>query len=278
MVTTGAGIVGTDLHVHSTCSDGQHEPAAVMALAAAAGLEAVALTDHDTVAGVGAAAAAAAAHGLRFIPGVEISSHAAGRDIHLLGPFVDPDHAGLRQALARLAGARERRLAAMLKALARAGVPVTAAAVWQEASHHVPGRPHVAAALVAAGHAASLQAAFDVWIGQGRPGFVALERIPAREAIATVKAAGGVAGLAHPGLARAGQTLPALAREGLAAVECDHPGHDPGQRRQWRVAAQRLNLVATAGSDFHGGSERHGLIGSESLDAGALATLEARRP
>ena len=248
-----------------------------MALAAAAGLSAVALTDHDTTGGFDDAAAAAAGLGLRFIPGVEISSHCGSRDIHLLAWFVDPDHAGLRHALTRLAGARERRLQAMLKALSRAGAPVQGPAVWAESGGHVPGRPHVAAALVAAGHAASVQSAFDRWIGHGRPGFVALERIPAVETIALVRAAGGVAGLAHPGLAHAGRALPALVRSGLAAVECDHPGHDPGQRRQWRAAAQHLGLVATSGSDFHGHSGRHGLIGSESLDGATLAALEACR-
>jgi len=250
----------------------------VLALAAGAGLAAVALTDHDTLAGLGPAAAAAAGHGLRLIPGVEISCVCQGRDIHLLGWFVDPDHAGLCHALERLAAARERRLEAMLKALALAGAPVAAGEVWRQANHHVPGRPHVATALVAAGHAASVQDAFDRWIGQGREGFVALERISAREAVALVRGAGGVAGLAHPGLARAGRTLSMLAREGLAAVECHHPGHDASQRRQWHAAARRLGLVATAGSDFHGHSQRHGLLGSETLDAGALAALEARRP
>ncbi|MCZ6833846.1 MAG: PHP domain-containing protein [Acidobacteria bacterium] len=276
-MTTDPEASGTDLHVHSTFSDGQHSPAAVMALAADAGLTAVALTDHDTTGGFGAAAAAASELGLRFIPGVEISSHSDGRDIHLLAWFVDPDHAGLRNALARLAAARERRLQAMLKALSLAGAPVQDTAVRKESDGHVPGRPHVAAALVRAGHADSVQAAFDGWIGQGRPGFVALERIPAAEVMALVRAAGGVTGLAHPGLAHAGRALPILARSGLAAVECDHPSHDPGQRRQWRETAQRLGLVATAGSDFHGSSRRHGLIGSESLDGATLAALEACR-
>lgn len=248
-----------------------------MDLAAGAGLSAVALTDHDTVGGCTEAAAAAASLGLRFIPGVEISSHCDGRDVHLLAWFIDPAHAGLGQALARLAGARERRLQAMLKALALAGAPVTETAVREEAGGHVPGRPHVAAALVAAGHATSVQSAFDRWIGQRRPGFMALERIPAEEAITVVRAAGGVAGLAHPGLAQAGRALPALAKAGLTAVECDHPGHDAGQRRHWREAAQSLGLVATSGSDFHGSSGRHGFIGSESLDDTTLATLESRR-
>ena len=270
--------LGADLHVHSTFSDGQHEPAAVMAMAAEAGLLAVALTDHDTTDGLAAAAVAASRHGLRLIPGVEISSHCDRRDIHLLAWFIDPDHAGLRHALARLAGARERRLETMLKALSRAGAPVQETAVREQSGGHVPGRPHVAAALVAAGHAASVQTAFDRWIGLGRPGFVALERIPAGEAIALVRAAGGVAGLAHPGLAHAGRALPALARSGLAAVECDHPGHDPRQRRRWREAAQHLDLVATSGSDFHGSSHRHGAIGSECIDNATLAILEARRP
>jgi predicted metal-dependent phosphoesterase TrpH len=275
VVTGPPGVA--DLHMHSLFSDGLHSPGEVMAMAASSGLAAVALTDHDTMDGLEAAQTSAREHGLRLIPGIEISSCQGSQEIHLLAWHFDPDHGGLRQALDSLAAARQRRLDAMLKALAAAGAPVLHQAVLDRSGGHVPGRPHMAAALVAAGHATSVQDAFDRWIGKNCPGFVPLERLSAQRAITLVKAAGGVTGLAHPGLARAGKVIPQLARLGLDALECDHPAHDSGRRRQFHQTAARFDLVPTAGSDFHGDSQRHGQEGSERLSADTLQALEARR-
>ena len=280
MTASPAGALegGADLHVHTLSSDGLHTPAEVMAMAAAAGLTAVALTDHDTIDGLQAALTAARRHGLRLIPGMEISSCQGSQEIHLLAWHFDPDHGGLRQALNGLEEARRLRLNAMLKALAAAGAPISQQAVRDQTGGHVPGRPHVAAALIAAGHATSVQDAFDRWIGKGCRGFVPLQRMPAERAITLVKAAGGVTGLAHPGIARAGRAIPELVKLGLDALECDHPAHDAGRRRQMHQTAQRYGLVPTAGSDFHGDSQRHGQVGSERLITATLAALEARRP
>ena len=267
-----------DLHMHSLFSDGKHAPAQVMEMAASSGLAAVALTDHDTMEGLAPALQAARRHGVRLIPGMEISSCQGSQELHLLAWHFDPDHGGLRQAMDSLASARRRRLEAMLKALAAAGAPILQQAVLDRSGGHVPGRPHMAAALVAAGHATSVQDAFDRWIGNNCPGFVPLERLSAQRAITLVKAAGGVTGLAHPGLARAGRVIPELVRLGLDALECDHPAHDTGRRRQFQQTASRYNLVPTAGSDFHGDSQRHGRVGSERSSEDTLKTLEARRP
>ncbi len=268
---------GADLHAHSRFSDGLEAPAAVVAQAAAAGLAALALTDHDNLGGLEEAAAAAARHRLRLIPGVEISCRAGRQDVHLLGWFVDPGHGPLQAALARLQGARERRLAAMLKALGAAGAPVSEAEVRAATDGRAPGRPHVAAALVAAGHARSMQDAFDRWLKPRRAGFVPLERLTAEEAIARVRAAGGVVGLAHPGLGVDDPIIESLAAQGLAALEADHPAHTASQRRHYAALARRLGLVATAGSDFHGDRDRHGTLGEHRTPAEALAALQARR-
>lgn len=267
-----------DLHLHTLSSDGLHTPAEVMDMAAAAGLRAVALTDHDTIDGLQAALPAARRHGLRLIPGMEISSRQGSQEIHLLAWHFDPAHRGLRQAMEGLEDARRVRLDAMLEALATAGAPVPRQAVRDQAGGHVPGRPHVAAALIAEGHATSVQDAFDRWIGTGCRGFVPLQRLPAERAIILIKAAGGVTGLAHPGVARAARAIPELVRLGLDALECDHPAHDAGRRRQMHQTAARYGLVPTAGSDFHGDSQRHGQVGSERLTAATLEALEARRP
>lgn len=267
-----------DLHMHSLFSDGKHSPVQVMEMAASSGLAAVALTDHDTMDGLATALPAARRLGVRLIPGMEISSRQGSQELHLLAWHFDPDHGGLRQAMDSLASARRRRLEAMLKALTAAGAPILQQAVLDQSGGHVPGRPHMAAALVAAGHATSVQDAFDRWIGKNCPGFVPLERLSAQRAITLVKAAGGVTGLAHPGLARAGRAIPELVRLGLDALECDHPAHDAGRRRQFHQTASRYNLVPTAGSDFHGDSQRHGQVGSERIREDTLKALEDKRP
>jgi predicted metal-dependent phosphoesterase TrpH len=263
--------------MHSLSSDGLHTPAQVMAMAGSAGLAAVALTDHDTMEGLPAAHQAAREHGVRLIPGMEISSVQGSQEIHLLAWFFDPEHEGLKKALVGLAGARESRLAAMLKALAGAGAPLTREAVMEQSSGHVPGRPHMAGALVTAGHATSVQDAFDRWIGADCPGFVPLARLSAEQAITLVKDAGGLTGLAHPGLGGAATAIPALTALGLDALECDHPSHNARRRREMQASAARYGLTPTAGSDFHGDSKRHGRVGSERLTASTMADLEARR-
>jgi predicted metal-dependent phosphoesterase TrpH len=267
-----------DLHSHSLCSDGHHAPEEVIRRAAAAGLGAVALTDHDNFDGLEAAAAEAAVRGLRLVPGIEISASCEGADVHLLGWFVDPAESGLRSTLSGLLEARERRLERMLQALSRAGAPVTEAAVRSRITGAAPGRPHVAAALVAAGHAVSVQDAFDRYLKRGRPGYVALARPDAAAAVALVRGAGGVAGLAHPGLGVADDTIRRLARAGLAGLEVDHPAHTNDRRVRYRAMARWLGLIPTAGSDFHGDTDRYHRMGAESMDEASLDALLRRRP
>ncbi|MFQ5767887.1 MAG: PHP domain-containing protein [Acidobacteriota bacterium] len=266
-----------DLHAHSSHSDGLLAPAEVVRQAAATGLHALALTDHDGTAGIDEAVSAGGTLGLKIIPGVEISCRHLNTDIHLLGWFIDPSHAGLRKRLAGLVQARENRLARMLEALGQGGAVIEEAAVRRAAGPLVIGRPHIARALVEAGHARSVQDAFDRWLKQGQAGFVPLQRIPAAEAVATVKAAGGVAGIAHAGLGVPDSIIRDLTACGLAGLEVHHPAHRPKQRQHYLGLARHLGLVPTAGSDFHGDDEGHAPLGTERLPALGLAQLEARR-
>ncbi|HEX5503411.1 MAG TPA: PHP domain-containing protein, partial [Thermomicrobiales bacterium] len=161
-----------DLHTHSTASDGSLTPARLVALAAERGLRVLALTDHDTTAGLAEAADAAARHGLRFVPGVELSAQVEAGEVHVLGYFIDPARPALRDALARFREGREGRARTIVANLAAAGAPVAYERVVELAGGATIGRPHVARALVAAGHAASVQDAFDRYLVRGRPGYV----------------------------------------------------------------------------------------------------------
>ena len=246
-----------DLHTHSTCSDGVLAPAQVVALAARAGLPAIALTDHDTTEGWGEAAAACAEHGLAFIPGLELSTEIGGRSVHILGYFVDATHAGLAQECDRLRFERERRAAAMVDKLQALGIPITDDEVLAQAGGAPVGRPHIAAAMVASGAVADLDAAFDQFLHDGGPAYVTKHALDPAEGVRLIAAAGGVAVLAHPGASTRDAPidlalLDRLVAAGLAGVEADHVGHDEVARRYWREAAWQRNLYVTGSSDFHG--------------------------
>ena len=268
---------GFDLHLHTRHSDGLLTPDEVVERAAAAQLEGLALTDHDGGAGLQEGAECARRLGLRFIPGIEISCRHDGVDLHLLGWFIDATHPPLARALSEMAAARERRLDDMLVALGRAGAPITRDDVRAQTTGAVVGRPHVAEALVVGGHAHDVQNAFDRWLKRGRPGFVPLERMTAVVAMALVRDAGGVTAVAHPGLGVPDAIITALAGEGLAALEADHPGHSNKQRAHYQRFATQQGLAATAGSDYHGRGRNHAAPGSKRTPPATVARLEALR-
>jgi predicted metal-dependent phosphoesterase TrpH len=240
-----------DLHSHSTASDGALSPADVVALAAERGVRHFALTDHDTTAGIAEATAAAHALGVELIPAIEISAW-TGREIHILGYFIDPDHPRLRALTAQRGDERLARAAAMCERLAELGFPVELERVLARATGQV-GRPHIAAELVAAGHCRDFSNAFDRLIGNDGPAYVESPRVTGPQAIAAIHAAGGVAALAHPGVGDPDLSgaLPTLAQAGLDAVEVAHPAHDRSARRNWRRLARAHGLLCTGGSDFH---------------------------
>ncbi|MFN8540298.1 MAG: PHP domain-containing protein [Thermomicrobiales bacterium] len=188
-----------DLHTHSTASDGMLAPARLVALAVERGLRVLALTDHDTVGGVPeASAAAAATTTLRFIPGVELSTHVDAGEVHMLGYFIDPANQTLIDSLARFREAREGRAEGMVERLSAAGAPIRLERVLELAAGGSIGRPHVARALVEAGHAQSVGDAFDRWLVRGRPGYVERFKLTPADAVRLIREVGGVPVLAHP--------------------------------------------------------------------------------
>jgi predicted metal-dependent phosphoesterase TrpH len=241
-----------DLHIHSTASDGVWSPAAV-ARRAAGRLDVIALTDHDTTAGVDAARRAADGLPLHVIPGVELSSTWRGKDIHVLGYFVDPAAAALREHEVRAEGARERRMAAMIERLRDQGVHVEMEAVLAAAGPERGslGRPHLARALVAAGHAVSVPDAFDRWIGDAHPAFVPTAMVDPAGAVGIVRSAGGIAVWAHPPIDLIDALLPGMVSAGLRGLEVYRPRADSEQMGRLERIARTAGLLVTGGSDWH---------------------------
>jgi 3',5'-nucleoside bisphosphate phosphatase len=249
--------VRADLHSHSSVSDGTRSPAEVMRRAAAAGLDAIALTDHDTSAGIAEAARALPA-GLVLVPGMELSCRRDGHSVHMLAYLFDPGHDELAVELARITSARVERAQAMVERLAEFGTGVTWEQVTRIAGGGVIGRPHIARAMVAAGAIGSVEEAFTPeWIGAGGRAHVRRYALDPVRAVRLVAAAGGVSVLAHPFAQRRGWLVPEdliseLAQAGLAGVEVVHPDHEEGERLVLAGLADRLGLAVTGGSDDHG--------------------------
>ncbi|MGZ3480835.1 MAG: PHP domain-containing protein [Myxococcaceae bacterium] len=267
-----------DLHSHTTASDGELSPEDLLARARKCGVQTLAVTDHDTVKGLARARAAAEAEGVRLVPGIEVSAFAEGREIHVLGHFVDPAEPGLASYSVRLGDERSERMGRMVERMNSLGFPVTLEEVERIAAGAHLGRPHLALALLARGYVTSSREAFDRFLGDGKPGWVDRLRVSAEEAIAMLHQAGGTATIAHPGSSKvSGYTLERLAKVGLDGLEVFHPDHVPSQREAFLRQADALGLVPTAGSDFHGPRvtpDRS--LGMVSLDPSHLARLEAR--
>lgn len=270
-----------DLHCHSTASDGLLAPAAVVEAARAAGLSTIALTDHDTTAGLAAARVAGARLGVRVVGGCEFSVAAPWGEMHLLGYFLEPGDPAIEEFLLAARAMRESRAGAMLDRLQGLGVRIGRDDVLREAAGGAIGRPHVARALRRLGHVATVQAAFDRYIGRGRPAFVE-KALPTFEAVTElVHARGGVVSAAH---LKSHGTRPALARlqeRGLDAVEVRHPGHDGDRVALLTESALALGLGRSGGSDWHGEEDpagSHAALGSQRVPDAWLDDLEARRP
>jgi 3',5'-nucleoside bisphosphate phosphatase len=267
-----------DLHSHTTASDGEHSPETLLALARAAGVTVLAVTDHDTVAGLERAGVAADVEGLGFVPGIEISATAAGREVHILGHFVEAKETGLARYSDRLRKERALRMGRMVQRMGELGFPVTVEEVERIGGGAHLGRPHLALALLNRGHVSSTKEAFDRFLGDGRPGNVDRFRVSAEEAIALLHAAGGTATLAHPGPSKvAPPTLEALTRAGLDGLEAFHVDHVPSQREAFLRTADALGLIPTGGSDYHGARVSPGRRpGGSSTPPEAFARLRAR--
>ena len=249
-----------DLHIHTTASDGTLTPEEVAARAKELGLTAIAVTDHDTVAGAAAGVAAGAALGLEVIPGIEISADFRGREVHILGYFIDPEDPALRPVLDWVVRDRDRRNEQIAANLARDGYPVSLADLRRENPDAVIGRPHFARALVAGGCAESVKDAFDRFLGEGAPYFLPRTYLPLRQAVDAIRKAGGAAALAHPlwwgfedGFLR--DLIAAVKDAGVIALEARYSTYSPEQTAYAEALAAEYGLLPTGGSDFHGAAK-----------------------
>jgi 3',5'-nucleoside bisphosphate phosphatase len=242
---------GADLHVHTTHSDGVCSPCEVVVAAARVGLSALAITDHDTVSALSVARPEAARWGIELIGGVELTCDYEDREFHILGHFIRDDDPALLTAMAALRDGRARRFEAMAARLEALGLSIDLEAVRKASPRAALGRRHLADYLTRTRQVPDIRQVFARYLGDGGPATVAKPRLDAREAIALIRGAGGVAALAHPPHDLRQSTFQALAEAGMRAVEVDGPGFSNGKSRRLRDTADRLGLIAVAGSDFH---------------------------
>jgi len=260
-----------DLHIHTTASDGMYSPHEVVDLAARSGLQAIAITDHDTTEGV-RAVTPMSGHRLQVIPGVELVADHGGRQVHVLAYFIRLDDSALLAYLAERRRARVGRFDEMLNRLAEQGVHVErpsydAATAW--------GRMHLARLIVRAGRAQSEREAFVRFLHDRAPAVVPLSSTPFAHIVQIVRAAGGILALAHPATSMTPHELGELRTLGLRAIEIDFPGCRTSRRRQLKEWARELGLAVTGGSDCHGPEPARRAIGSRGIDESELERLRS---
>jgi 3',5'-nucleoside bisphosphate phosphatase len=267
-----------DLHLHTTASDGRLTPDALVARASAAGLTIISVTDHDTTAALADASAAAVRQGVRLVTGIEITAVAGGRDVHILGYFLDPEAAPLETFLRQQRADRVARLREMAARLRTLGVPIDERPLEAGAadSRRSVGRPALADALVAGGHAEDREDAFERWLAHGRPAFVPRRGASPARVIDVIHEAGGLASLAHPGLLADDTIIGHAVADGLDALEVWHSDHDASRCQRYAALADRFGLAKTGGSDYHGDDGRRAAaLGAVTVPPGEFLRLEA---
>ncbi|MGI8509293.1 MAG: PHP domain-containing protein [Gemmatimonadaceae bacterium] len=264
-----------DLHSHSTASDGAVSPADVVAAAERVGLGAIALTDHDTIAGLPEAVAAGARLGVRVVPGCELSAYDGDFEIHLLALHIS-DWDAIGPSLTQFQHERVERAQAMVDRLVRLGVPVSMQSVLGAAAGGAVGRPHVARALIDGGHVVDHREAFDRYLGNGRPAYVPKPRFAVADAIALAHSAGALAIWAHPSREGSRTRVERLAGLGMDGVEVRHPSHSPLDVERLRALVVEFELVPSGGSDWHGATEGYRTLGNMQIPAAWLAQQDAR--
>ena len=268
-----------DLHLHTTASDGTLDPGALVERAHAAGVHTLSVTDHDTMAGVPAAAEVAAALKVEFLPGIEITAVVGNRDVHILAFFLDQAPPGLGAFLLTQREDRNARARAMAARLKTLGVPIEIEQTIEraQAEERAVARPLIARALVQAGHARTEQEAFNRWIGDGGPAYVPRKGSSPSDVIRLVSRVGGISAMAHPGLLGRDELIPSLAKAGLTALEVHHPEHDAATEARYAKLATQHELATCGGSDFHGdGHHRAKNLGRVGLPRDAFMTLLQR--
>ncbi len=244
--------MAVDLHIHSTFSDGTLTPQQIVQVALDKQLTAIAISDHDTISGVVPAQQAAAGTELQVLPAVEISTTVGGRDVHILGYFIDLQHAGLLQKLQAIRDARQQRARQIADKLEKLGISIDFEKLLEEAGPDSIGRPHIAKRLVREGYVSDARQAFARYLRRGVSAYVERYQLAPCEAIEFVIAADGLPVLAHPALDSAEQHVDSLMDCGLQGIEAYHIVHSPAQTRRYVAVAHEKGLVITGGSDSHG--------------------------
>lgn len=239
-----------DLHLHTTASDGQFSPSELVAMALERNLLAIAITDHDTTAGIDEAWEAARGTGLEVIPGVEISCDVPHEEVHLLGYYFDHHHQALQGKLHAMRDARLRRAKGMLARLTALGLPLPWEMVAELAGDGSVGRPHIAQSMLKMGYVASTDEAFDLYIGRNGPAYVERYKLGPSDAVSLIEEARGLPVLAHP--LKVMHFLPSLVEAGLVGLEVYYNGYSPEDIRELAALARKFDLIPTGGSDFHG--------------------------
>ncbi len=266
-----------DLHMHSKYSDGLNTPTELVGMAVEKGLAAISLTDHDCLDGLNEAMAVGGEKQLEVIPGVELSCEFRGRDLHVLGYGVDPDHAEFQEMLRRFRETRFNRGIKIIEKLNALGLAVDAEDVIRKSGKGSLGRPHIAAVLVEKGLVSTTQEVFDKYIADGGPAYVPKYKMAPPDAIRHIRKAGGLAFIAHPGIfLENSDEIEALVSEGFDGIEIYHPKHNGATARQLESVAERHGLLVSGGSDFHGFAGRDLPLGALDIGYEVLENIKRR--
>jgi 3',5'-nucleoside bisphosphate phosphatase len=265
-----------DLHLHTNFSDGTFTPEELVFQAQKAGLACIAVTDHDSVEAAPRVLAACAAVNMEFISGTELTAAYDDTELHVLGYFLDAHNEKLLSEIAKFQVVRQNRIHEMVARINELGTPLKAESVFALANCKSPGRPHVARAMVKEGFVRNLDEAFERFLKKGRPAWVPKSKVSALEAIELIHQAGGLAVMAHPGLNRTDNIIPALVDAGLDGIECFHTKHSTAMSERYLEFADKYKLLVTGGSDCHGFSKGKPLIGTVKLSFEYLEKMKER--
>ncbi len=271
-------MAGADLHIHSTASDGRFPPREVVRRAYGADLEAIALTDHDTLSGIAEAEREAARLRMVFVPGCEISVNHQGNDIHLLAYYIDTRNVALRNLIANLNQSREDRLEQMVKLMREFSLPIRIEDIRREAAGSTAvGRLHIARVMLREKLVPNIGDAFRDWLGIGGKAYIPKKTPTQMEVIDCIWAAGGVPVLAHPGLYRRNDLAEFFADWDLGGIEIDHPGHSPGKCLALTRWGQERKLLVTGGSEWHGNETETAYIGCRRVTLASLSIIKRQK-
>lgn len=263
-----------DLHMHTSFSDGTYSPEELAAHGKRCRLDAMSLTDHDTVEGCARMEIACRSHSIEFISGTELTADFNGDELHLLGYMIDINNPRLLLEIAKFQKGRQDRIREMVARLNAHKIPLKVEDVFKLANCRSPGRPHVGRALVQAGYCSGMDEAFERFLKKHRPAYVPKTKISAQQAIELVHAAGGFAVMAHPGLNRTDELIAHLVEAGLDGIECFHSKHSPSDVKRYLNYAAKYKLLVTGGSDCHGMSKGKPLIGSVKIPYEYVARMK----